>query len=175
MRKFIFTFLILLIFNSCKSQESLRNVPVTFQVENSNDNLVKLKKNIATVISDGVNETESGYTIIVPKDIKDYSVSINVIPNEIVMEFNHKQKIFITKNYSSIKEKTLIGLNKNEFISNLIKLNVSSMKLDSELKTLKKDRLFGIRIINEYLVIYINVKSYKKEQFDKTLESFELK
>src|SRR5688572_16899698 len=102
MRKFIFTFLILLIFNSCKSQESLRNVPVTFQIENLNNNLVKLKKNIATVISDGVNETESGYTIIVPKDIKNYSVSINVIPNEIVIEFNHKQKIFITKNYSSI-------------------------------------------------------------------------
>ncbi|MFC4818035.1 hypothetical protein [Flavobacterium sp. GCM10023249] len=177
MKKHLF-FILLLLFSlgitSCQSQKIPENNIKLFQFEDLNNGSVRLRKYVASVSVHKEVEKENPYTIVIFKKIKQYTVTINSIPNEVVFEFGQREKIFITQNQSNVKEMILTDMNKEEFMSKLFELKISNMKLEDEFKKFKENRFYGIRIYKEYVILYTNVTQKNRNKFNASLASFTL-
>ncbi|MFK5890712.1 MAG: hypothetical protein QM486_08285 [Flavobacteriaceae bacterium] len=124
--------------------------------------IIKLKKKEFYRINHQDTLTEKEYDFSIPKEFKNFSLSLGTYP--IISGFNYSkgQKIIIIENNIFRKKNVkLLNLNKIDFVKYLDKLRQSSRiktYLDLDKIKLRNNRKFGIIEKTNVLYLLINVK-----------------
>ncbi len=166
--KKVITVAILSLLISCKTTKQFEgNI---FETLEENEEFITLKKKPLTLKNNGEIIKEATYSVKIPNSLKKTRTTVTTIPNTVEFVFKNDQRIIIVNNFEEIKVDKL-GLSKDVFLSEIIKLNVSEL---TKSYRFKEKRFFGIQSNRNYFLIYINVKKDNLESFNNSIKSHEI-
>lgn len=157
---------------SCKSSKKIsNNVDLgLFTIEKQiDDDFLLISKKSSILKNHNDTEREPAYSLKTPTTLKKINSTISVIPNEIELMFNNRQKVLIYGNKNGI-EVDKVSLSKELFLSELNTGYLSNKISSSELM---KGRFFGIYANGEYILVYLNAKEKNLRLFNELLKSQE--
>lgn len=170
--KIIFFFVIVIVCFSCRSKLQVNQELNLFEKEIVG-NFYLLKKKGFKLKNEGSSNSETRYSIKIPKDFKSYSSEISIVPNKVVFEYKGNQKVVIFGNFNNVQRIKFFGLDKKEFKEKLKNLKISISSIDNEIANLKEKDFNGIIVEDSHIVLYLNISKEKLEMFGEAIESFQ--
>jgi len=158
---------------SAQNKESRPDTLGVFYIEKLESNFFRLRKTSFTLKLHDAIIAEKPYSLEIPP-YKSIKSSISQIPNQVKIDFSKGEKIFIVGNKGNYKSTELMVMSKDSFIKKIQELNLNITELDKVFFDFDEKKYFGIKIYNDYIIIYINIRKKDLKKFNFSLESFKL-
>lgn len=152
-------YLSIFIMSSCGSNKYVFKDSLILKKEkiyDSDNNLIKIKKEQLNLVLDNDTINESQYEFFLPKSSKSHESVVNSIPTIHLFSFSKNQYLVVLKIKKRIFEKDLLNIDKESFLSALERIgNIEYLIEDLKLSKGKKH---NILIKNEVIYLIINKK-----------------